>query len=412
MSKRRVVVTGLGMVTPLGQNVQDSWQSIVAGKSGVSKITHFDASKFATQICATSIHDFDPGDIISVKDRKKMDMFIQYGMVAAEEAFKDSGIEITEENAGRVGVSVASGIGGLPVIQKNHKAMLEGGSRKISPFFIPAIIVNMVSGHISMRYGAKGPNLATVTACTTGTHNIGLSMRSIQYGDADVMICGGSEMASYELGIGGFGAMRALSTRNDAPKEASRPWDKDRDGFILGDGAGVLVIEEYEHAKKRGAKIYAELKGFGMSADAYHMTAPSGVGAEECMKNTLRDAGIEKDKIDYVNAHGTSTPAGDELEVRGIKNVFGDHANKLSVSSTKSMLGHLLGATGAVEAIICILAMRDSVAPPTINLDNPSEGCDLNLVAHEAQQQKIRSTLSNSFGFGGTNGSLIFTEID
>jgi 3-oxoacyl-[acyl-carrier-protein] synthase II len=412
MSKRRVVVTGLGMVTPLGMNVQDSWKAIVAGKSGVKNITHFDASLFATKICATSIHGFDPGETISIKDRKKMDVFIQYGLVAAEEAIKDSGIEVTEENASRVGVSVGSGIGGLPLIQKNHKAMLDGGPRKFSPFFIPAIIVNMVSGHISMRHGAKGPNLATITACTTGTHNIGLSMRSIQYGDADVMICGGTEMASYELGIGGFGAMRALSTRNDAPEKASRPWDKDRDGFILGDGAGVLVLEEYEHAKKRGAKIYAELKGFGMSADAYHMTAPSGVGAEECMTNTLRDANLNADEIDYINAHGTSTPVGDALEVTGIKKIFGDHANKLSVSSTKSMLGHLLGATGAVEAIICVLAMRDSVAPPTINLDNPSEGCDINLVAHEAQQQKINITLNNSFGFGGTNGSLIFAKLD
>ncbi|MES2204682.1 MAG: beta-ketoacyl-ACP synthase II, partial [Pseudomonadota bacterium] len=326
---------------------------------------------------------------------------------------RDSGLEITENNANRIGVSVGSGIGGLPLIQKNNRALLEGGPRKISPFFIPSIIINMASGQISMQFGVKGPNLATVTACTTGTHNIGLAGRTIQYGDADVMICGGAEMASYELGIGGFAAMRALSTRNDDPERASRPWDKDRDGFVLADGAGVLVLEEYEHAKKRGAKIYAELIGFGMSADAYHMTTPQedGGGAASCMLNTLQDAKINVEQIDYINAHGTSTPVGDEIEIRGIKKALGAYADKVAVSSTKSMTGHLLGASGAVEAIFSILAIRDNVAPPTINLDNPSEGCDINLVPHHAQERKIDIALSNSFGFGGTNGSLIFSRL-
>ncbi len=403
----------MGMVSPVGLNVQDTWNAIVAGKSGVAKIEHFDASAFTTQICAT-VKNFNCDHVINLKDQKKMDLFIQYGMVAADEAIRDSGIEINETNAHRIGVSVGSGIGGLPLIQKNHRALLEGGPRKISPFFIPAIIINLVSGHISISYGAKGPNLATVTACTTGTHNIGLAGRTIQYGDADVMICGGTEMASYELGIGGFAAMRALSTRNDDPERASRPWDKDRDGFILADGAGVLVLEEYEHAKKRGAKIYAELIGFGMSADAYHMTTPeeNGAGASSCMLNTLNDAKINVDQIDYINAHGTSTQVGDEIEIRGIKKALGSYVDQVAISSTKSMTGHLLGAAGAVEAIFSILAIRDQVAPPTINLDNPSEDCgDVNLVPHHAQQRKIDLALSNSFGFGGTNGSLLFSKL-
>jgi 3-oxoacyl-[acyl-carrier-protein] synthase II len=403
----------MGMVSPVGLNVQDTWNAIVAGKSGVAKIEHFDASAFTTQICAT-VKGFNCDHVINLKDQKKMDLFIQYGMVAANEAIRDSGIEINEANAHRIGVSVGSGIGGLPLIQKNHRALLEGGPRKISPFFIPAIIINLVSGHISISYGAKGPNLATVTACTTGTHNIGLAGRTIQYGDADVMICGGTEMASYELGIGGFAAMRALSTRNDDPERASRPWDKDRDGFILADGAGILVLEEYEHAKKRGAKIYAELLGFGMSADAYHMTTPeeNGSGASSCMLNTLNDAKINVDQIDYINAHGTSTQVGDEIEIRGIKKALGSYVDQVAVSSTKSMTGHLLGAAGAVEAIFSILAIRDQVAPPTINLDNPSEDCgDVNLVPHHAQQRKIDIALSNSFGFGGTNGSLLFSKL-
>lgn len=412
MERRRVVVTGMGMLSPLGLNVSDTWQAIVAGKSGITKIEHFDASAFSTQICGV-VKNFNCDHLIPIKDQKKMDLFIQYGMAAADEAIRDAGIEINENNADRIGVSVGSGIGGLPLIQKNNRALLEGGPRKISPFFIPSIIINMASGQISMHYGAKGPNLATVTACTTGTHNIGLAGRAIQYGDADVMICGGSEMASYELGIGGFAAMRALSTRNNEPERASRPWDRDRDGFVLSDGAGVLVLEEYEHAKKRGAKIYAELLGFGMSADAYHMTTPreDGTGAAACMLNTLRDAKINADKIDYINAHGTSTPVGDEIEIRGIRMALGAHLDNVAVSSTKSMTGHLLGATGAVEAIFSILAIRDNVAPPTINLDNPSEGCgDINLVPHQAQERKIDIVLSNSFGFGGTNGSLIFSR--
>ena len=412
MEKRRVVVTGMGMLSPLGLNVADTWKAIVAGKSGITKIEHFDASAFSTQICGV-VKNFNCDHLIPLKDQKKMDFFVQYGLAAADEAIRDSGIEINEHNAHRVGVSVGSGIGGLPLIQKNNRALLEGGPRKISPFFIPSIIINMASGQISMHYGAKGPNLATVTACTTGTHNIGLSARTIQYGDADVMICGGTEMASFELGIGGFAAMRALSTRNDDPERASRPWDRDRDGFVLSDGAGVLVLEEYEHAKKRGAKIYAELIGFGMSADAYHMTTPreDGTGASSCMLNTLQDAKINVDQIDYINAHGTSTPVGDEIEIRGIKKALGAHVNNVAVSSTKSMTGHLLGATGAVEAIFSILAIRDNVAPPTINLDNPSEGCDINLVPHHAQERKIDIALSNSFGFGGTNGSLIFSRL-
>lgn len=407
MTKRRVVVTGMGALSPVGSGVDAMWKAIVNGQSGVARIEHFDVEDLPVKICAT-VKDFGCDAIVSVKDQKKMDIFIKYALVAAEEAFKDSGLEITEANAKRVGVSIGSGIGGLPLIEKNHSAYMNFGARKISPFFIPSIIINLASGHVSMRYGAKGPNLATVTACTTGTHNIGLSMRTIQYGDADVMICGGTEMATYGLGIGGFAAMRALSTRNDEPAKASRPWDKDRDGFVLGDGAGVLILEEYEHAKKRGARIYAELIGFGMSADAYHMTMPSGVGAEECMANTLIDAGINPDQVDYINAHGTSTPAGDEIEAQGVKHVFGDMAYRIPVSSTKSMTGHLLGAAGAIEAIISIKAIQDNIAPPTINLDNPSEGCDLNFVAHTAQQHEINIALSNSFGFGGTNGSLLF----
>ncbi len=401
------------MVSPLGLNVQDTWAAVLAGKSGVAKIEHFDASAFTTQICAT-VKNFNCDHVVPLKDQKKMDLFIQYGMVATDEALRDSGLEINDLNAHRVGVSIGSGIGGMPLIQKTHKSLLEGGPRKISPFFIPAIIINLVSGHVSIQYGAKGPNLATVTACTTGTHNIGLAARAIQYNDADVMICGGTEMATYELGIGGFGSMRALSTRNDDPERASRPWDQDRDGFVLADGAGVLVLEEYEHAKKRGAKIYAELIGFGMSADAYHMTTPeeTGAGACSCMLNTLSDAKISVDKIDYINAHGTSTPLGDEIEIRGVKKALGSHVEKVAVSSTKSMTGHLLGAAGAVEAIFSILAIRDNVAPPTINLDNPSEGCDINLVPHHAQERKIDIALSNSFGFGGTNGSLIFSRME
>lgn len=413
MSKRRVVVTGLGMVSPLGLNVDDTWKAILAGKSGVSRIEHFDASDINCQICST-VKNFDPLVYMTEKEARKKDIFIQYGIAAAIEAIKDSGLEVTEENADRVGVAVGSGIGGLPMIAKSTAILLESGPRKISPFFIPGAIINMTSGILSIMYNMRGPNIAVVTACTTGTHNIGLAARTIAYGDADVMVAGGSEMATTKLGVSGFAAMRALSTRNDEPEKASRPWDKDRDGFILGDGAGVIILESYEHAKKRGAKIYAELVGFGMSADASHITTPhlEGIGAANAMNNALNDAKINAEDVDYLNAHGTSTPMGDELEVLAIKRSFGDHSYKLAVSSTKSMTGHLLGAAGAVEAIFSILAIRDQVAPPTINLDNPSDSCDLNFVPHIAQEMRIRSVLSNSFGFGGTNGTLLFSELD
>lgn len=412
MSKRRVVVTGLGMITPVGLNVEDTWKAILAGKSGVGKIDHFDASDLSCQICSR-VKNFDPLVYMNEKDVRKRDTFIQYGIAAGVQAIKDSGLEVTEANAHRIGVAIGSGIGGLPMIERSHAILLESGPRKISPFFIPGAIINMTSGILSIMYGMRGPNIAVVTACTTGTHNIGLAARTIAYGDADVMVAGGSEMASTKLGIGGFASMRALSTRNDAPEKASRPWDKDRDGFVLGDGAGVIVLESYEHAKQRGAKIYAELIGFGMSADASHITTPhlEGLGAASAMDNALHDAGIKPSDIQYINAHGTSTPAGDELEVLAIKRSFGDHAYKLAVSSTKSMVGHLLGAAGSVEAIFSILAIRDQIAPPTINLDNPSEGCDLNFVPHKAQKMRIETALSNSFGFGGTNGTIIFREV-
>lgn len=413
MAKRRVVVTGLGMVSPVGLTVAQTWDAILAGQSGVATIDHFDTGSLAVNMCAT-VKNFDPTVALTPKDAKKMDQFIQYGMVAAEEAIKDAGLTVTEENADRCGVSIGSGIGGLPMIEKSHDIYLKSGPRRLSPFFIPAVIINMISGNLSIKYGMRGPNLATVTACTTGTHNIGMAARLITCGDADVMVCGGAEMASSALGVGGFAAARALSTRNDAPEQASRPWDKDRDGFVLGDGAGVLVLEEYESAKKRGAKIYAELAGFGMSADAYHITTPreDGAGAAACMNNTLKDAGLTPESVDYVNAHGTSTPVGDVIEVRGVKKTFGDHAAKLLVSSTKSMIGHLLGAAGAVEAIFSVLAIRDNVAPPTINLDNPDDECDLDFVANEAKEREIKVTISNSFGFGGTNGSLLFKELE
>ena len=412
MNKRRVVVTGLGMVTPLGQDVESTWQGIVAGKSGVALIDHFDASDLACQICSR-VKNFDILAYMSEKDARKRDYFIQYGMAAGMQAIQDSGLIVTEENAHRIGLAIGSGIGGLPSIEKHHATLLESGPRRISPFFIPGALINMIAGNLSIQYGMKGPNIALVSACTTGTHNIGMAARSILYGEADVMVAGASEMATTKLGIAGFAAMRALSTRNDAPEKASRPWDKDRDGFVLGDGAGMIVLEEYEHAKARGAKIYAELIGFGMSADAYHMTSPDpeGKGGAAAMDAAIKDAGIKPTDIQYINAHGTSTPAGDELEVMGIKRSFGDHAYKLAVSSTKSMTGHLLGAAGAVEAIFCILAMRDQIAPPTINLENPSEGCDLNFVPNKAQKMAIDIALSNSFGFGGTNGTLIFKKV-
>ena len=413
MAKRRVVVTGMGMITPVGNDVVTTWQNILAGKSGVSQIEHFDASDLACRICAP-IKNFDVTAYMSEKDARKRDTFIQYGMAAAMQAIEDAKLQVTNVNAHRIGLAIGSGIGGLPSIERSHEVLLKSGPRKISPFFIPSALINLTAGHLSIQYGMKGPNIALVSACTTGTHNIGVAARTIAYGDADVMVAGASEMSSTKLGIGGFAAMRALSTRNDAPEKASRPWDKDRDGFVLGDGAGVIVLEEYEHAKARGAKIYAELIGFGMSADAYHMTSPDpeGSGGAYSMTSALADANIRPQQVDYINAHGTSTPAGDELEVMGIKRAFGQHAYDLAVSSTKSMTGHLLGAAGSVEAIFCILAMRDQIAPPTINLDNPSDGCDLNFVAHTAQKRSIKIALSNSFGFGGTNGTLIFKKVD
>lgn len=412
MNKRRVVVTGLGMVTPLGHTVASTWQAILAGKSGVSLIDHFDASDLSCQICSR-VKDFDPLPYMPEKEARKRDYFIQYGMAAAMQAIEHSGLKVTEANAHRIGLAVGSGIGGLPSIEKHHSILLESGPRRVSPFFIPGALINMISGNLSIQYGMKGPNISLVSACTTGTHNIGVAARTIAYGDADVMIAGASEMATTKLGITGFAAMRALSTRNSEPEKASRPWDKDRDGFVLGDGAGIVVLESYEHAKARGATIYAELIGFGMSADAYHMTSPDpeGKGGAASMNAALADAGIKPEAVQYINAHGTSTPAGDELEVMGIKRSFGDHAYQLAVSSTKSMTGHLLGAAGAVEAIFCILAIRDQVAPPTINLDHPSDNCDLNFVPHKPQQMAIDVSLSNSFGFGGTNGTLLFKKI-
>jgi 3-oxoacyl-[acyl-carrier-protein] synthase II len=413
MTKQRVVVTGLGMITALGLSVKSTWQNILAGKSGASLIDTFDVSDFACRFSA-SIKQFNPEDYdISVKDARKMDLFIQYGLAAATEALSDSGLDLNKEDTHRIGVAVGSGIGGLATIEKTHAAYAQGGPRKISPFFIPATIINMVAGHISIRYGFKGPNVSVVSACTTGTHNIGEAARMIAYGEADVMVAGGTEMATCPLGLGGFAACRALSLRNDNPEAASRPWDKDRDGFLLGDGAGVLILESYEHAKKRGAQIYGELIGYGVSADAYHMTSPSpnGDGAKMAMLNTLGNAKVSPDHIDYVNAHATSTPAGDECEAQAIMSAFGSHAQKLAISSTKSMTGHLLGAAGAIEAIFSLLAIRDQVAPPTINLDNPSEDCPLDFVPHVARSMKINAALSNSFGFGGTNGALLFQKV-
>ena len=412
MNKRRVVITGMGMLTSLGLNVDETWRAIVSGKSGVSLIDHFDASDLACRICSR-VKNFDATAYMIEKDIRKRDYFIQYGMAAATQAIQDSGIVVTEANAYRIGLAIGSGIGGLPSIEKYHEVLLESGPRKISPFFIPGALINMIAGNVSIQYGMKGPNIALVSACTTANHNIGYAARTIVYGDADVMIAGASEMATTKLGVTGFAALRALSTRNDEPEKASRPWDKDRNGFVLGDGAGVLVLEEYEHAKARGAKIYAELIGFGMSADAHHITSPDpkGKGCAASMNAAMSDAKIRPEAVQYVNAHATSTPAGDELEIMGIKESFADHAYKLAVSSTKSMTGHLLGAAGAIESIFTILALRDQVAPPTINLDNPSEGCDLNFVPHQAQKMPVNVVLSNSFGFGGTNGTLIFRKI-
>lgn len=412
MAKRRVVVTGLGIVSPVGNNLKSSWDSILAGRSGAALITDFDTTDHAVKFACT-VKDFNAEEYIPKKDLKKMDTFIHYGMAASSQAIEDSGIEITDENAERIGVAVGSGIGGLPLIERNKDLMEKGGPRKISPFLIPGSIINMISGNLSIKYGIKGPNIALVTACTTGTHSIGMAARMIVYGDADVMIAGGAEKASSPLGIGGFAASRALSRNNDNPEGASRPWDKDRDGFVLGDGAGVLVLEEYEHAKARGAKIYCEMAGFGMSGDAYHMTSPSegGEGAARCMRNAMKDAGVNPTDIQFVNAHGTSTPAGDVAETQAMKAAFGDHAKSLAVTSTKSMTGHLLGAAGGVEAVFSVMSLHDQVASPTINIDNQDPACDLDYVPNTARDMKIDIALSNSFGFGGTNGTVLFKKI-
>jgi 3-oxoacyl-[acyl-carrier-protein] synthase II len=413
MSEQRVVVTGLGMITALGLSVESTWKAILNSQSGASMITTFDTTDFPCRFSA-SIKGFNHELFdISVKDEKKMDLFIQYGLAAASEALSDAGLDCNTLDLNRVGVAVGSGIGGLLAIEKTHSAYLNGGPRKISPFFIPSTIINMVAGHISIRFGFKGPNISMVSACTTGTHNIGEAARMIARGDADVMFAGGSEMATTPLGLGGFAACRALSRRNDDPAAASRPWDKDRDGFLLGDGAGVLILESYEHAKQRNANIYGELIGYGASADAFHMTSPSpnGEGAINAMNYALKDARINGSNIDYINAHATSTPAGDECEARAISEVLGSHAKHVAVSSTKSMTGHLLGAAGAIEAIFCLLALRDQVAPPTINLDNPSDDCTLDFVPHTSRSMKIDIALSNSFGFGGTNGALLFKKL-
>lgn len=412
MSKRRIVVTGLGMLTPVGNTVEETWKNIVAGKSGIGPITAFDTSNFPVKISG-SVKDFDATLYIPKKDLKKMDPFIHFGLAAGLQAMEDAGLEVTEENAERIGVAIGSGIGGLPGIERNRDQFVAGGARKISPFFVPSSIINMVSGNLSIMKGLKGPNISIVSACTTGAHNIGDAARMISYGDADVMIAGGAEMSTCPLGVGGFAAARALSTRNDDPEAASRPWDIDRDGFVLGDGAGVVVLEEYEFARKRGAKIYCELAGYGMSGDAHHMTqpSPSGEGPARCMHNALNDAGVNKEEVGYVNAHGTSTPAGDKAETMALKRAFGDHSKDVIVSSTKSMTGHLLGAAGGIEAIFAILALRDQVIPPTINLDNQDPECDMDFCANVARDVKMNVTLSNSFGFGGTNGTLLFKGI-
>lgn len=409
MSRRRVVVTGMGMLSPLGNDVPSSWQGILAGRSGIGLIEHMDLSAYSTRF-GGSIKGFDVEQYLPAKEARKLDLFIQYGLAASFQAVRDSGLEITDANRERIGVAMGSGIGGLTNIENSCKALIEQGPRRISPFFVPGSIINMVSGFLSIHLGLQGPNYAIATACTTGTHCIGMAARNIAYGEADVMVAGGSEMAACGLGIGGFAAARALSTRNDDPAAASRPWDKGRDGFVLSDGAGALVLEELEHAKARGARIYAELIGFGMSADAFHMTSPpdDGAGAARCIRNALNDAQLNVEQVQYINAHGTSTPAGDKAEAAAIRSVFGDHAYELSVSSTKSMVGHLLGAAGAVEAIFSVLAIQDQVAPPTINLEESDEGCDLDFVPNQAKPRPIDVVVSNSFGFGGTNGSLVF----
>ena len=410
MSKRRVVVTGLGVVSPVGIGTDNAWANVIAGKSGITKITKFDATNFSSQI-AGEVKDFDVLQYLPAKEARRMDTFIQFGMVAGIEAFKDSGIIVTEENAERIGVSIGSGIGGIRLIEETNDIYDEGGPRKISPFFIPGTIINMISGNLSIMFGLKGPNVAIVTACTTGTHSIGDAARMIEYGDADVMVAGGAEAAISELAVGGFASARALSTRNDDPTTASRPWDKDRDGFVIGEGAGVMVLEEYEHAKARGAKVYAELIGYGMSADAYHMTAPNMDGPRRSVVNALKNAGVNTDQVQFVNAHGTSTPLGDANETNAIKAAFGDHAYKLVINSTKSMTGHLLGGAGGLESVFTVLSIYNQISPPTINIFNQDPECDLDYCANTARDMKIEFALKNNFGFGGTNGSLVFKRV-
>lgn len=409
-SQRRVVVTGLGLVSPVGNTVSDAWNNLLAGKSGIATITKFDHSNLSVHF-AGEVKGFNIEDYIPAKEARHMDTFIHYGIAAGTQAFRDSGLTITEENAERVGVLVGSGIGGLPMIEETHIEYTNRGARRISPFFVPGSIINMISGHLSINFGLKGPNLAAVTACTTGLHSIGLAARLIQYGDADVMIAGGAESTVSPLGVGGFAAARALSSRNDDPATASRPWDKDRDGFVLGEGSGVMVLEEYEHAKARGAKIYAELAGFGMSGDAYHMTAPNMDGPRRCMLNALKDAGINPDQVNYVNAHGTSTPLGDKNETDAIKAALGDHAKKALINSTKSMTGHLLGGAGGLESVFTVLALHHQKSPPTINIFNQDPECDLDYCANTARDVKIDVAVKNNFGFGGTNGTLVFRRI-
>ena len=414
MTRRRVVITGLGLITPVGNAVEESWRNILAGKSGIAPISHFDASDLPVRFCG-AIKDLDLDQWVPKKEQKKMDPFIHYGLAAGLQAVKDAGLDVEQGgvNPHDVGVAIGSGIGGLPGIEKGTMTLLNHGPRRISPFYVPSNIINMISGHLSIRCGFKGPNFAIVTACATGTHNIGSAARLIAHGEAEVMVAGGAEMSSTPTGMAGFANARALSFRNEAPEAASRPWDQDRDGFVLSDGAGVVVLEELEHARGRGARIYAELAGYGMSGDAWHITAPSedGEGAAGCMMKALNDAGVAPEQVDYVNAHGTSTPAGDVIESDALKRVFGDHARRLPVSSTKSMVGHMLGAAGSVEAIYCVLALRDQAAPPTINLDNPDPACDLDYIPHEARDLKIDCVLSNSFGFGGTNGCVVLKRL-
>ncbi len=409
-SKRRVVVTGLGVISPVGNNVTTAWNNILAGHSGITRISKFDPSQFSSQI-AGEVKNFDVSQFLPAKDARRMDTFIQYGLVAGIEAFKDSGLEVNEQNAERIGVSIGSGIGGLRLIEETNDTYQEGGPRKISPFFIPGTIINMISGNLSIMFGFKGPNVSIVTACTTGTHSIGDAARMIEYGDADVMIAGGAEAAITELSVGGFASARALSARNDDPATASRPWDKDRDGFVIGEGAGVMVLEEYESAKKRGAKIYAELVGYGMSADAYHMTAPNMDGPRRSMRNALNNAGVNPDQVQFINAHGTSTPLGDTNESNAIKAAFGDHAYQLVVNSTKSMTGHLLGGAGGLESVFTVLSLHHQISPPTINIFNQDPDCDLDYCANQARDLNIEYALKNNFGFGGTNGSLLFKKI-